>query len=246
MRDGILGFIVEVIKYPYRYRKRIAHNKAYNNMLTLKTPKDRFAEIYKLNLWSSVESGSGPGSEIAYTTNLRSWLIEIINSLNLKTFVDAPCGDFNWMKYVLPEVEIKYIGLDIVGEVIERNISLYASNNIEFRSANICEDKLPDCDIVMVRDCLFHLSYEDINNFLINLSKTNYKYFLTTTHIVDGKFKNSDITTGDYRLIDLFSQPFGFNKENVLNRVDDSHDDNSQKREMILLEKGSVPRHLPI
>lgn len=241
MRDGLLSLSIAIVKYLFQYRKRIA----YRNMLNLKSQKDKFSEIYKHNLWSSTESGSGTGSEIDYTAPFRKWLIENIKLLKANTFVDAPCGDFNWMKIVIPEVDISYIGLDIVDDVIEKNRSTYGSDKIDFRVANICEDGLPDCDIIMVRDCLFHLSYEDINSFLINLSKTNYQYLLTTTHIVDQNFKNSNIVTGDFRIIDLFSEPFDFNPECVKDRVDDFPSGYSTKREMILVEKKFVPTHLP-
>ena len=213
-------------------------------MLEFKSSKDRFAEIYKHNIWSSMESRSGEGSEVSYTAPLRKWLIRNINLLNIKTFVDAPCGDFNWMKLVLPKVNIDYKGLDIVDSVIEQNNALYASDKIKFEVADICEDRLPDCDIIMVRDCLFHLSYEDINSFLINLSKTNYKYLLTTTHMVDKNFKNSNIRTGDWRLIDLFSNPFFFDTQKVKARVDDFPEGHASKREMLLLEKDFVPSKL--
>ena len=241
MRDGILSFTVAIIKYPFQIRKRAE----YKNMLNLKTSKDKFSEIYKYNIWSSAESGSGQGSEVAYTAPLRKWLIKNLNLLNIKTFVDAPCGDFNWIKLVVPEVKINYIGLDIVDDVIERNKSTYGSDRIKLGVADICEDELPDCDIIMVRDCLFHLSNEDINRFLNNLSKTNYNYLLTTTHIVDQEFKNSNITTGDFRLIDLFREPFGFDTEHVKSRVDDFPEGYSTKREMILVNKEFVPTHLP-
>jgi hypothetical protein len=239
-RDGIFSFSVAVIKYPFGVRRRLA----YKNMLNLNSAKDRFSEIYEHNLWSSAESGSGEGSEIFYTAPLRQWLIENINSLDIKTFVDAPCGDFNWMKLVLPQVDINYIGLDIVEGVIEKNKAKHASDKICFGTANICEDELPDCDIIMVRDCLFHFCYEDINSFLVNLSKTNYKYLLTTTHKVDKYFENLDITTGDFRLIDLFSDPFCFDAENINARVDDFPAGYSIKREMILVEKRFVPTQL--
>jgi len=239
-RDGVLSLLVAVIKYPFQYRRHIL----YRGMLGLNSSKEKFSDIYKHNLWSSAESVSGEGSEISYTAPLRRWLIENINLLNVKTFVDAPCGDFNWMKLVLPEVNINYIGLDIVDKVIEQNQALYGSDQIKFGVANICEDKLPDCDIVMVRDCLFHLSYEDINNFLLNLSKTDYKYLLTTTHMVDQNFENSNIITGDFRLIDLFSGPFYFDSAKVKVRVEDFPEGYSLKREMILVEKDFVPTQL--
>lgn len=236
-RDGISGLAIAAIRYPFTIRRRIA----YRRMLTLTSPKEKFSEIYKKSLWSSSESKSGVGSEILYTEPLRKWLIENINLLKIKTFVDAPCGDFNWMKLVLPHLDINYIGLDIVDSVIEKNKVIHAADNIYFDVANICEDSLPECDIIMVRDCLFHLSYEDINKFLINLSKTHYKYLLTTTHEVDKTFKNSNIETGDFRLIDLFSFPFSFDPAHVKSRVNDFPDGYSTKRQMILVEKKFVP-----
>jgi hypothetical protein len=238
--DGIIGLTIAILKYPFTLRRRYA----YRRMLSLNSPKERFSEIYKKNLWSSSESGSGEGSEIIYTESLRKWLIENIKLLEIKIFVDAPCGDFNWMKLVLPKVDINYIGLDIVENVIEKNKITYATNNINFEISNICEDRLPDCDIIMVRDCLFHLSYEDINKFLINLSNTNYKYLLTTTHTVNKDFENSNINTGDFRLIDLFSPPFSFDPTKVESRVDDFPVGYSLKRQMILVEKRFVPKEV--
>ena len=240
-RDGILSFAVAAIKHPFAFRRRTVRR----NMLTLSSTKDRFSEIYKHNLWSSAESSSGEGSEISYTAPLRQWLINTINSRNIKTFVDAPCGDFNWMKLVLPKVNVDYTGLDIVDSVIEENKAIHSSDKIKFEIANICEDKFPDCDIIMVRDCLFHLNYKDIDRFLVNLSKTNYKYLLTTTHKVDQNFENSDIQTGDFRLIDLFNEPFLFDKDKVTARVDDFPEGYSIEREMILVEKQFVPTQLP-
>ena len=124
MRDGIFSLIVAVIYYPFRYRDRAKYAQ-YKSMLNLENSKTKFTNIYKNNLWSSDESRSGEGSEIEYTAPLRNWLVKNIDLLNIKTFVDAPCGDFNWMKLVVPEVKINYVGLDIVDAVIERNKSTY-------------------------------------------------------------------------------------------------------------------------
>ena len=236
-RDGIIGLTISVLKYPFKIRRRYT----YRQMPSLRSPKERFSEIYRKNLWLLSESGSGEGSEIFYTEPLRKWLIENIKLLEIKTFVDAPCGDFNWMKLVLPKVNINYVGLDIIESVIDKNKINYTADNIKFEISNICEDRLPDCDLIMVRDCLFHLSYEDINRFLTNLSNTNYKYLLTTTHTVEKDFKNSNINTGDFRLIDLFGPPFSFDPTTVKSRVDDFPVGYSIERQMILVEKRFVP-----
>lgn len=236
-RDGMLGLVAAVIKYVFRPRRR----RAYKAMLELDSPKDRFAEIYKSRLWSSAESRSGEGSEFLYTASLRPWLIEKINSLEVKTFVDVPCGDFNWMQHVVKKVNINYTGLDIVDEVIDQNKAAYSSDKIKFEVADICKDRLPKCDIIMVRDCLFHLSFEDINRFLCNLSRMDFQYLLTSTHIVEPQFKNLDIKTGDFRFIDLFGAPFFFDRNNIEARVNDFPKYFPVRREMILVKKEFVP-----
>ena len=235
--DGLLVLCIAIIKYPFQYQKR----KAYKKMLTLANPKDRFTEIYKKNLWSSKESLSGEGSEVAHTELIRNWLIKNITKLNVKNFVDTPCGDYNWMKLVVPQVDINYIGIDIVDSMINKNKLEYGSSKVNFRIGNICEDLLPDCDIIMVRDFLFHLSFQEINKFLVNIRRTNYKYLLTSTHIVDQDFNNSDIITGDFRLIDLFSNPFNFDPKLLIDRISDNPKSSPAIREMILVEKKFVP-----
>jgi hypothetical protein len=91
----------------------------------------------------------------------------------------------------------------------------------------------------MVRDCLFHLSYEDINKFLKNIRNVNYKYLLTTTHIdtIENNFKNMDIISGDARFINLFAKPFNFNNQDVIDRVKDCPNDLKTPKEMILIKK---------
>ena len=175
----------------------ISKRKAYKRMLRLDNMSEKFTEIYKNNFWSSKESSSGKGSEISYTQPLRSWLIKHIPKYKVKKFVDAPCGDFNWMKNVLLKLNINYVGLDIVESIIKRNTLIYGNKNIKFQITNICEDEIPCCDLFMVRDCLFHLSYDDIEKFLKNLERTDYKYLLTTTHLVDKNFRNKNIASGD-------------------------------------------------
>lgn len=236
-REGFTSTLRNIFRYKLNFKRK----RAYQDMLNKSSINERFNEIYEKNLWSSKESGSGEGSELNYTKPLRNWLLQTLPRYNIHTFVDAPCGDFNWMQEVLPKLDVKYIGLDIVSSVVDTNKAKFSTENISFNTSNICEDVIPDCDLIMVRDCLFHLSFDEINKFLQNLSNSNYKYLLTTTHIVEKNFINTDITSGDFRLIDLFSAPFLFDNENVIGRVHDYPAGHPTPREMILIEKSFVP-----
>ncbi len=239
-RDGFGGLLVGIIKFPLSLRRRYNYTK----MLKLNSPKQRFSEIYKSNLWASDESGSGGGSEANYTQTLRNWLVAAIRKHDVRTIVDAPCGDFNWMKLVLPEVDVEYCGFDIVDSVIERNKATFGSDSIHFAVADICSDELQPCDFLFVRDCLFHLSFEDVDRFLKNIAGLDYKFLLTNTHLPGEGFENSDILTGDFRLIDLYRAPFNFDRGSALECVDDHPPGFSIPREMILIEKKNVPLSL--
>jgi hypothetical protein len=78
----------------------------------------------------------------------------------------------------------------------------------------------PECDLMICRDLLFHLSYSDINKIIKAFLDSNIKYILTTTHLNDARFVNVDIQTGRFRYIDLFSNPFNF-PCNYMFKIDD-------------------------
>ena len=234
--DGLINLILIVLKYPF---------EQFKWFIVLNNDTDGiFKSIYDQNLWSSPESRSGRGSEKHYTKNLRSWLIENIPKYKIRNIVDSPCGDFNWMRYVLPYVSIDYLGLDIVEELIKNNNEKYSSENIRFKKRNIIEESIPNCDLLIVRDCLFHFSYQDINKFLENIKNTNYKYLLTSSHILGPDFKNKDIKTGDYREIDLFRSPFNLRRDNVLEFINDYPEGYKIPRNMILIKKEFVPKSI--
>ena len=67
--------------------------------------KDIFNKIFQRNLWYGTESVSGKGSEKKSVENILKKLPEILSDLNIKTIVDAPCGDFFWMKNLNYEFE---------------------------------------------------------------------------------------------------------------------------------------------
>ncbi|WP_215309074.1 hypothetical protein [Polynucleobacter sp. Adler-ghost] len=157
---------------------------------------------------------------MSYTKNLRDNLPLMLNKFKIQSIFDAPCGDFNWMKKFLADYPIKYIGGDIVLPLIDINNKKYSCDSINFIHIDITEQPLPYADLLINRDCLFHLSNSDIKKFFINYLNSNIPYILTTSHINDYDFINSDIDTGDFRLIDLFGEPYNLTS-NYLFQISD-------------------------
>jgi len=168
--------------------------------------KDVFTRIRNENSFGSSESASGVGSEIKHTQTLIMELPKLFRRNGIKSILDIPCGDFNWMKKV-DLLNIDYIGGDIVDELISENTEKYSSENKRFIPLNIIADVLPKMDLIFVRDCFVHLSNKDILNSITNIKKSGCKYLMTTT------FKNSincDIKTGGWRPLNLQRTPFNF------------------------------------
>jgi hypothetical protein len=125
----------------------------------------------------------------------------------IKTFLDVPCGDYNWMKEV-NKYNIVYIGGDIVCELIEQNNLKYQDKNISFKVIDITKDILPTVDMIFCRDCLQHLSDENTFKALRNFKKSGPKYLLTTSY--PSTLSNWDIIDGHYRALNLRIKPYKF------------------------------------
>lgn len=178
--------------------------------------KEIFTRYYENNTWGGKESVSGPGSDTNSTVQLAKELTVLLKALNVKTFLDAPCGDFNWMKNV-DLTNIKYSGADIVDDLIVKNNEKYASENIEFSVMDIVKDTFKEYDLIMIRDALVHLTNAQVISVLNNVKQSNTKYLLTTHHawrddsVFPEKNRNNvDIKTGQWRRINLQEVPFFF------------------------------------
>jgi len=196
--------------------KRYIKNKLSQEILSQKTLEERFDKIYTSNYWSDSQSRSGSGSNLESTKNIRYHLPLIIKKFNIKSIFDAPCGDLNWMSHILKDINIDYHGSDIVEKIIVSNNKKFKKNKITFSKKNIIIDELPNCDLMICRDCLLHFSYNDIFLFLNNFISSNIKYLLTTSNLNEEHiFTNTNIVTGDFRLLDLFSEPFNLEKKHI-------------------------------
>ena len=155
--------------------------------------KDIFSGFHSTNRWRSDESISGPGSEIGHTSLLRVNLDKLLSKYKFESILDVPCGDYNWIK----EVNLHgatYIGGDIVPKLIEDNKLKYP--DVDFRVINIVDGDLPKSGVILVRDCLVHLSNDNVKKALENIKNSGSKYLLTTSHI-ENKIEISQTVNGD-------------------------------------------------
>ncbi|WP_299101266.1 class I SAM-dependent methyltransferase [uncultured Winogradskyella sp.] len=183
--------------------------KRQKNAFKNKPIKETFTIINESNYWRSEESVSGDGSELAVTQPLISELQLFLAKQNIKSMLDIPCGDFNWMQHTNLQ-NIKYIGGDIVENLIAENNFNHGNASINFSVLDLTKDSLPKVDVIFCRDCLVHLSFKEIYKALVNIKKSESKYLLTTSFY--NCDSNRDIITGQWRKLNFELFPFYFKK----------------------------------
>lgn len=173
------------------------------------SPEGVFTGHYDNNYWASDESISGPGSTEIETRRVRDELPRILAERCINSFLDAPCGDFHWLKTV-DLSNVAYIGGDVVKSLIEVNQKTYGNATRRFEHLDITRDPLPTVDLVFCRDCLFHLSFKQVKAALANIRRSGSRYLLTTTH--PATVYNVDIPTGEFRPLNLTRWPINLPK----------------------------------
>ena len=187
--------------------------------------KEIFQDVYtnwRFGGWP--HSKSGGGSTLEETEVLRLQIRRLVQEKNIKSVVDLPCGDFNWMKEIVYGFE-SYTGCDIVPEIIADN-QKYSNSIIKFVELDATKDQIPDADLLIVRDLLGHLSLEDGKKVIQNILNSKCKYLLSTTWFnlnTDEYFKSHENKSNEVTLekqwengaaafypVCLSSNPFNF------------------------------------
>lgn len=203
--------------------------------------KDLFTSYYRKNSWHGKESVSGPGSDYEQTKFLIPELEVLLKNLNIKTMLDIPCGDFNWMKRV-DLGKIKYHGGDIVDELINKNNHKYGNASVKFSVIDLVNDKLPKVDLIMVRDCLVHLPTNDVMKALNNIKDSGSTYLLTTNFLWENPSSNKDIPVGGWRRINLEKTPYNFGYPMKI-IIEGNNQSNDRDKTMSLWMIDSIPNY---
>src|SRR5260370_34009659 len=105
---------------PRRLRSIISERMTVDSLGT-DNPKQVFTNIFRKNWWNNDESRSGWGAELKRTVSIRAELPEFVRRHAIPTLLDAPCGDFHWMRHVQWPAGVKYVGVDIVPDLVIEN-----------------------------------------------------------------------------------------------------------------------------
>ena len=167
--------------------------------------KEIFDRIYEKNLWQSSETVSGKGSELIFAQNLLLYLPVLLKKYNVKTVVDAPCGDYNWILHLDYRFE-KYTGIDIVQKLIEKN-KKYENERVKFFAGDILTYNIPSSDLIFCWDCFIHLTFKQIFKSLVIFKKSGAGFIMLTSY---DNCRNEDVLAGQFRKINLLLPPFNF------------------------------------
>ena len=196
--------ILNKLSYPFIYLRDFLIESSLNNL----SEKELFTSIYKSGYWKPLIGGSlsGSGSSEEATVNIKKELPHFLSNRNIKSILDIPCGDFNWMAEI-DLSSVKYIGAEIVEELVLNNQNNFSKENRSFIVCDLLKDDLPSIDLIFVRDCFVHLTDVQIQTALSNIINSDAKYFASSTYpnIHENiKSKKKD----RWRALNLTSPPF--------------------------------------
>lgn len=200
--------------------------------------KTIFENIIKNRYWQ--DSICGTGSTLKFTVPLRENLPGFLKKHNFTSMLDAPCGDYSWMSAVDLPADFKYVGADIVESLVLANKKNYPT--VEFDCIDITQDPLPEVDVLFCRDCLIHLSFQDIQKTFENVINSNIKYvMLTNYHDADTK----DISTGNFRKTCFTAAPINLGPpiDSIFDWIPGTAN-GDQKRDMSLWHTQSIKQYL--
>jgi hypothetical protein len=163
-----------------------------------------FETVYREQLWGQSEnpgyySGDGSHDKSIITGYIHSVRHYIESLPDRPVIVDLGCGDFHIGSQLLDTCS-SYAACDVAPGLIASNRQRFQHEKLSFHQLDACTDKLPDGDILLVRQVLQHLSNQQVRQILAKFHC--YVHVIVTEHLPAGDFvANKDKGNGpDSRL----------------------------------------------
>jgi len=167
-----------------------------------------FETIYENDEWGA---GSGPGSIPYFTIEYRAFLQRFLSLNAVNNVVDVGCGDWQFSRFI-DFGSTKYLGLDVVRSVVERNRRIYGSEHVEFDVMPEDLDDVPSGDLLLIKDVLQHLPDQDVRAILTRLVPRFRFALITNSYEKIDSFRNIELAEhGHFRCLDLTDAPYHVN-----------------------------------
>jgi SAM-dependent methyltransferase len=158
---------------------------------------------------------SGDGSLPYWTLEYRTFLERFIHMNDIRSVVDIGCGDWQFSRFINWS-GVQYWGFDVVPSVVEKNQRRFGSDNVNF--AVMPEDfaQIPAADLLIMKDVLQHLPDNEIVRHRNDLFSRYPRCLLSNSYRKLDTPRNTNISYGDFRCLDLNAEPYGFGGHYVL------------------------------
>lgn len=127
--------------------------------------KEHMERVFGARDWGLARHGtrSGVGSTLNSTRAIREALPSILSDYGVKTLNDAGCGDLLWISQV-PMLDTAYNGYDIhaLNGVEAARLGQMRAREAKFYQLDFVNEDMAECDMVLCRDALFHLTNVDV------------------------------------------------------------------------------------
>ncbi|MGE6786759.1 hypothetical protein ACQKGL_30080 [Ensifer adhaerens] len=172
---------------------------------------ERFSQVYKDNTWGDSESVSGEGSrrDAPPVWEAIDALDRTVRKFRIRSLVDLPCGDFNWIPFILGvHRQLAYRGFDIVPQLVQRNRAMFPSHRFDVLDAT--SNVPPKADLIFSKDMVNHLTLVDVAKVLKNFKRSRSSYLLMSNNLGWDNIELPENVAGASRHLDAFAAPFHF------------------------------------
>jgi hypothetical protein len=140
--------------------------------------QEQWRKLYQRKIKANYPGLWGKGKSTTKYNILKQELPKVFKAYNIKTLVDCGCGNFFWLNSI-NWGNTKYLGLDIVPELIEANKKKYPA--FDFKCLDITKEVPPQADMLFVRSVFFHLTNDEIVQAVKNIKASGSTYLMATT-----------------------------------------------------------------
>ena len=146
------------------------------------------------------------GSSLEYTAKLRRELPMVLKKHKIQSIFDAGCNDCSWISTLIDNLD--YSGGDISQAMVTDLQSRRPELNVVLH--DVTTDKLPDVDLLFIKDVTIHLNNTDKKKIIQNWLSSNIPWIMITH---DENTTNLDFNYEDgfpFAFVDWESDPWNF------------------------------------